>query len=131
MGCGPDRAACHFTAGRIEANIAADDARLEAEAAEYDKAMLQALEDVEDAYGFRRGLDQRAIDQTVALSIADRNQIMSAELYENGNKTLQDVLSARLDTFDREDELIQTQMGQATATVQLYRALGGGWGRDG
>ena len=116
-----------FTAGRIEANIAANDARLEAEAAEYDKAMLQALEDVEDAYGFRRGLDQRAIDQTVALSIADRNQKMSAELYENGNKTLQDVLSARLDTFDREDELIQTQMGQATATVQLYRALGGGW----
>jgi NodT family efflux transporter outer membrane factor (OMF) lipoprotein len=112
-----------FTAGRIEANIAANDARLEAEAAEYDKAVLQALEDVEDAYGFRRGLDQRAIDQTRDLSTAD--------LYENGNKTLQDVLSARLDTFDREDELIQTQMGQATATVQLYRALGGGWSSTG
>lgn len=29
--------------------------------------------------------------------------------------------------LDDEDELVQTQMGQATAAVQLYRALGGGW----
>jgi len=116
-----------FTAGRIKANIAANDARLEAAAAEYDKAVLQALEEVEESYGLRQGLDQQAISQTTAFSIADRNEKMSDELYENGNKTLQDVLNARLDRFDREDELLQTQMGQATATVQLYRALGGGW----
>ena len=116
-----------FTAGRIQANIAANDARLEAAAAEYDKAVLAALEDVENAYGHRRGLDQRDAALAVALASARRNQRASAGLYEGGSKTLGDVLSARLDAFEREDELVQTQMGQATATVQLYRALGGGW----
>ncbi|MGO9769929.1 MAG: hypothetical protein ACLPSW_10300 [Roseiarcus sp.] len=63
----------------------------------------------------------------VALASARRNQRASAGLYEGGSKTLGDVLSAQLDVFEREDELVQTQMGQATATVRLYRALGGGW----
>ena len=40
-----------FTAGRVEANIAANDARLDAASAEYDKAVLRALKDVENAYG--------------------------------------------------------------------------------
>jgi NodT family efflux transporter outer membrane factor (OMF) lipoprotein len=116
-----------FNAGRIQANIAANDARLEAAVAENDKAVLQALEDVENAYGYRRGLDQRNAALAVALASARRNQRASAGLYEGGSKTLGDMLSARLDAFEREDELVQTQMGQATATVQLYRALGGGW----
>jgi outer membrane protein TolC len=72
-------------------------------------------------------LDARSTDQIVALTLARRNQEAAAGLYENGNKTLQDVLNARLDAFEREDELIQTQMGEAAASVQLYRALGGGW----
>jgi outer membrane protein TolC len=116
-----------FTAGRIEANIDVNDARLAAAAAAYDKAVLQALEDVENAYGLRNGLDRRDADLTRALIIAERNVDMSSALYENGHKTLQDVLNARLDLFERQDDLIQTQMGQASATVQLYRALGGGW----
>jgi NodT family efflux transporter outer membrane factor (OMF) lipoprotein len=116
-----------FTAGRIRANIAANDARLEAAAADYDKSILLALEDVENAYGLRHGLDARGLDQAAALSLARRNQNDATGLYENGNKTLQDVLNARLDAFAREDDLIQTQMGQAAASVQLYRALGGGW----
>lgn len=116
-----------FTAGRIRANIAANDAKLEAAAADYDKSVLLALEDVENAYGLRHGLDARSADQKTALALARRNQEAAAGLYENGNKTLQDVLNARLDAFEREDELIQTQMEQAAASVQLYRALGGGW----
>ncbi len=120
-----------FTAGRIEANIAANDARLEAAAADYDKAVLAALEDVENAYGHRRGLDRRGETLAAALANARRNQRASTGLYEGGSRTLGDVLNARLDAFEREDELIQTQIGQAAATVQLYRALGGGWGRDG
>ena len=35
----------------IEANIAANDARLEQVAADHDKSVLQALEEVEGAYG--------------------------------------------------------------------------------
>jgi outer membrane protein TolC len=37
------------------------------------------------------------------------------------------VLQARLDALSDEDKMEQTRIAQGTATVQLYRALGGGW----
>jgi outer membrane protein TolC len=116
-----------FTAGRIEANIAANDARLEAAAIAYDKAVIGALEEVENAYGARHGADRQSLDETAALAGALRNRAISVALYENGRKTLEDVLTTRLDAFDHQDVLIQAQTAQAVATVQLYQALGGGW----
>ena len=97
-------------------------------AADYEKAVLAALEDVENAYGRGRGLDQRGATLAAALANATRDQRASTGLYEGGSKTFGD---ARLDAFEREDEPIQMQMGQAAATVHLYRALGGDRGREG
>ncbi|MGO9772217.1 MAG: TolC family protein [Roseiarcus sp.] len=116
-----------FTAGRIEANIAANDARLEQAAADHDKSVLRALEEVEGAYGRRFGFDKRAADIRQALENAKRNEKASIGLYEGGRKTFGDAVNAKLDAFERSDELVQTQMEQAAATVQLYLALGGGW----
>jgi NodT family efflux transporter outer membrane factor (OMF) lipoprotein len=116
-----------FTAGRIRANIAATDAHLDATLADYDAAVLKALEDVENAYRQRSALDQRRTSLAAALSAARRNEVASKDLYEGGRKTFRDVLDDRLSALNDEDELVQTEMGQATATVQLYRALGGGW----
>lgn len=116
-----------FTAGRIEANIAANDALLEAAVADYDKSVLQALEDVENAYGRRRSLDRRSEHLGDALVGARRNHHMSRGLYEGGRKTFGDVLNAEFDVFERENDLLETQMAQSAMTIQLYRALGGGW----
>ncbi len=116
-----------FTAGRIEANIAANDARLEQAAADHDKSVLRALEEVEGAYGRRFGFDKRAADIRQALENAKRNEKASIGLYEGGRKTFGDAVNAKLDAFERSDDLVQTQMEQAAATVQLYLALGGGW----
>ncbi|HXX85863.1 MAG TPA: TolC family protein, partial [Casimicrobiaceae bacterium] len=116
-----------FTAGRIRANIAASDARLQAAAAQYDAAVLKALEDVENAYRQRSALDRRSVSLASALAAARRNEVASTILYERGRKTFRDVLDDRVTALNDEDQLVQSQMGQATATVQLYRALGGGW----
>ncbi len=116
-----------FNAGRIRANIAATDARLNAAVADYDAGVLKALEDVENAYRMRSALDQRSTSLAAALSFARRNEDNSTALYEGGRKTFRDVLDTRIAALDDEDQLVQAQMGQATATVQLYRALGGGW----
>ena len=116
-----------FTAGRIQANIAASDARLVGAVADYDKAVLKALEDVENAYGLRNALDRRHKLLLAALAAARRNEQVAVGLYEGGRKTMQDVLDARINALNDEDERVQVEMGQATATVQLYRALGGGW----
>lgn len=116
-----------FNAGRIRSTIAANDARLQAALAEHDKTVLRTLEEVDSAYGVRSGLDQREARLGGTLAIARRNADQSRRLYEAGRRTFEDVLSARLGALQREDELLQAQTGQALATVQLYRALGGGW----
>jgi NodT family efflux transporter outer membrane factor (OMF) lipoprotein len=116
-----------FNAGRIRANIAANDARLEAAVADYDAVVLKALEDVENAYRFRGSLDQRSTSLAAALDAARRNEAASTDLYEAGRKTFRDVLDDRISALNDEDELVQAEMGKATATVQIYRALGGGW----
>jgi len=116
-----------FTAGRLQANIDAADARLQAAQANYDMVVLRALEEVDNAYGVRRGLDQRNATLDTVVATARRNSESAVRLYEGGLRTLQDVLDARVDALRREDEQIQTQTGQAIASVQLYRALGGGW----
>lgn len=116
-----------FTAGRIQANIDAGDARLQAAQANYDQAVLRTLEEVDNAYGLRHGLDQRGARLDAVVATAQRNSQSATRLYEGGRRTLQDVLDARIDALRREEEQIQTQTAQAVAAVQLYRALGGSW----
>lgn len=116
-----------FNAGRIRSNIEANDARLQAALALNDKTVLQALEEVDSAYGVRHGFDRRNERLGAAVEIARRNAGEVKQLYEGGQRTLQDVLNARIDALRREDELVQSQTGEALATVRLYLTLGGGW----
>lgn len=116
-----------FTAGRIQADIDAADARLQAAQANYDAVVLRTLEEVDNAYSLRHSLDQRAATLDAVVATARRNSENAVRLYEGGRRTLQDVLDARVDALRREEEQIQTQTAQAIAAVSLYRALGGGW----
>ena len=61
-----------FTAGRIRANIAAADARVQAAAAQYDNTVLTALAEVDSSYHLQRGLfDQRARAADAAAAAID------------------------------------------------------------
>lgn len=116
-----------FNAGRIRSNIAANDAGLQAALGEYDGSILRALEEVDSSYGARHGLDMRIERLDATRLTAGRNVEDVRQLYEGGQLTMRDVLDARLDALQREDEMIQAQTAQALATVRLYLALGGGW----
>ncbi|OZI77556.1 efflux transporter outer membrane subunit [Bordetella genomosp. 12] len=116
-----------FTAGRIAANVEAADARLQGALARYDQSILDALQDVDNAYGMRRGLDAREALLVQAAGTARRNATQAGRLYDAGRQTLQDVLEAQLDSLHREDELAQVRTARAQVTVKLYQALGGGW----
>lgn len=116
-----------FDAGRIRANIAASDARLQAAGIQYEQAVLSALEDVENAYGARRALDERADKLGSAWKIAQEAADHADHLFQEGTGLLQPVLEAKLQALQREDDLIQTQTARALTTVLLYKAIGGGW----
>ncbi|WP_174479542.1 TolC family protein [Paraburkholderia heleia] len=119
-----------FNAGRLRANVAANDARLQAALALHDKTLLQTLEEVDSAYGVRYGLDARRAHLDAARELGMRNAGQVQRLYEGGQRTLQDVLDARIDAISREDDLDEANTAAALATVRLYLALGGGWSAD-
>ncbi|MCW4591295.1 TolC family protein [Gluconacetobacter entanii] len=116
-----------FTAGRVHARIHAAHARLDAAVAGYDRTVLNALGEVEDAYEARTSADTRAHDLATAVSQAGRNVSDVTGLYEGGQRMMQDILRARLDELDAREQVLRNEDMQTLASIHLARALGGGW----
>ena len=116
-----------FTAGRLQAQARAGDARLHAAVAEYDRAVLDALQEVEAAYAARAALDARVESLRAARQSAARRASGLQALYQAGERQRDAPLQARLELAEADDALAQARMQQASASIRLYQALGGGW----
>ena len=116
-----------FTAGRLQAQARAGDARLHAAVAEYDRAVLDALQEVEAAYAARAALDARIESLRAARQSAARRASGLQALYQAGERQRDAPLQARLELAEADDALAQARMQQASASIRLYQALGGGW----
>ena len=116
-----------FTGGRIRANIAAGDARLQEARTRYESAMLTALEEVENALvAYAREEERR--DKLAAAADASRTAVeLARELYSRGLSDFLSVLDAQRAQYAAEDSLAQSQTAIVTNVVALYKALGGGW----
>lgn len=119
-----------FEGGRIRATIAANQARLEDVAAEYEKAVLGALEDVENAYTAKQAFDRRYTHLDQAAKLARRLATHKQALFIAGQDLLRPALQAQATALQREDEAISGDVARALYTVLLYKALGGGWAED-
>lgn len=116
-----------FTAGRLQAQARAGDARLHAAVAEYDRAVLDALQEVEAAYAARAALAARVESLRAARQSAARRASGLQALYQAGERQRDAPLQARLELAEADDALAQARMQQASASIRLYQALGGGW----
>lgn len=116
-----------FTNGRIQANIDAADARLKAALLQYDKALLQALADVDNSYQAQVALNRQTQLLQTAYQQAQKQAGNAQKLFQYGEKTLDNALTARLTALDYQNQLIQSRLTRAKNLVNLYKALGGGW----
>jgi NodT family efflux transporter outer membrane factor (OMF) lipoprotein len=116
-----------FSAGRIEAQISAADARLQQAAAQYEKTFLQAMEDVENAYVSYHTSQERLAQLSAAQDAAAQAQTQSLQLYRQGAGDYLTTLDADADKLALVDASIQAQTDVKVAVVALYRAFGGGW----
>lgn len=116
-----------LTGGRVEAQIAAQDARAHAAAAAFDKAVLVALADVEDAMTayLRAGEKREAV--RVELDADRRAVTLARDLQRAGAGTFLDVLDAERRVHETEVRLAQSESAVAGDVVALYTALAGGW----
>ena len=113
--------------GRVRSRIGASEARAQQSLAVYEQTVLTALEETEGA------LTQftRTAQQTERLASAARNGEDATRLarvrFDAGAVDFLIVLDAEREVLAARDALVQSQVGQATALVGVYRALGGGW----
>ena len=93
----------------------------------YERAVLLAFRDVEDALaalrqaGLRRGAEEQRVQ-------AELKVLELAELrYRGGVADYLEVLDAQRSLFDAELGETGTQRDELLSLIQLYKALGGGW----
>ncbi len=119
-----------FNAGRIRAQIAAADARLDQTAANYEKTFLIALEDVENAYVQHRSMTARRDRLLRAEASAEQSRREGDALFRQGATDLLGVLDTQRSKLQISDQRISAETEIAVAMVSLYRAFGGGWSED-
>jgi NodT family efflux transporter outer membrane factor (OMF) lipoprotein len=113
--------------GRVRARIAASDAAASGALAEYEKTVLHALEETENAlvvYGHAR-LEDEHLERS-ALESARAAQLARVR-FDAGAADLLEVLDAERSQLQAQDAFADGRTRSATALVDLYRSLAGGW----
>jgi NodT family efflux transporter outer membrane factor (OMF) lipoprotein len=116
-----------FDAGRIQAGIAAQAARETEAQLAWQKAILVAVEDVENSLAQRRDTARR-VALLEAAATARRQSVRHAQsLYREGQGDIPSLLDVQRLLLSSELALVEAQMQRTHADVQLFKALGGGW----
>uniref|UniRef100_B0T948 RND efflux system, outer membrane lipoprotein, NodT family n=1 Tax=Caulobacter sp. (strain K31) TaxID=366602 RepID=B0T948_CAUSK len=116
-----------FDFGRVGAEVKAAKGRNAEELARYQQAVLQATEDVENA--FSSLVKRESQEQTLAGGETSLTKARDASLaaYKGGVVSLIEVLDADNRLLATRDARAQAQTESARAAIASFRALGGGW----
>ncbi len=128
---GPGISWAAFDLGRVYAQIAANKARTKQQLGTYEKTVLGALQETEDAlveFGKQR---QRRGFLAEAASASEQAAKLARERYQTGVATFLEVLDAERTMLEAQSRLAESETRTATAQVAIYKALGGGWESSG
>lgn len=126
-GFGPRLSLPIFQAGRLLANIDAQEQRHQESIALYDKTVLTALREVEDSLASAQGVKKQRESLESAEQTAAKAANTALAYYREGEVDLQIVLDTRRSWHESREQLAQSQLAWANSHVALFKALGGGW----
>ncbi len=116
-----------FQGGRIVATVQVRDAQQQEALIAYRRAILNGIEDVENAIaGYRQ---EQARREALAMSVDSQQRAVdfARERYTSGLTDFRAVLNAQRGLFQAQSELAQRDAAVSLGLVALYKALGGGW----
>jgi NodT family efflux transporter outer membrane factor (OMF) lipoprotein len=116
-----------FNAGRIDAGIRAQSARAEEALFAWQKAVLVAVQEVEDSLLVRSQEAERNAALALAVEHRRRSLQRAESLQREGQIDLLVLLDVQRSVLASELALSDSRLQQALADVQLYKALGGGF----
>jgi NodT family efflux transporter outer membrane factor (OMF) lipoprotein len=116
-----------FQGGRLKANLALSRLQERQAGLQFQKTVLQAWHEVDDAIGGYGAAQQRGQALQVAVQESERALAAARRQYQAGVIDMLDVLTTQRIALDNQAALADSQAAAAIARVDLYRALGGGW----
>jgi multidrug efflux system outer membrane protein len=116
-----------FTAGRIRSNVRLAEAQQQTSLLLYQQTIQGAFRNVSDALIARRKSKEFLAQQELLFQSAQDAARLSHMRYTGGVTGYLEVLTNETNAFNAELELVQGQLNEFLASVQLYQALGGGW----
>ncbi len=127
---GPSLVVPLFTGGRIDQGVAISESEAEVARLRLERTLLEAIAEVENAAaGVVRSRERLEILASAAAA-AERARELARELHEAGTRSLLQVIDAERAEVASVDALLVARQSAFERTIELYRALGGGWPED-
>lgn len=116
-----------FDYGRNSANLKAAKVNRDIAVATYQKSIQTAFREVSDALDGRATWAQEESAQRELLAASQSAYDLSSERYCQGVDGYLDVLVNQRSLYEAQQNLVKIRLSHMSNTVDLYRALGGGW----
>lgn len=116
-----------FTGGRLSNEQRAARARADEAKAQYQQTVLGALREASDAVASVHLNRDQFIAQTTQVNALQTAFSLAQRRYASGISSYLEVLDAQRSLFTAQLSLVQIERQYLSATVELYKALGGSW----
>jgi NodT family efflux transporter outer membrane factor (OMF) lipoprotein len=124
---GPNALLSVFDGGLRRAQVAQARAEFDASAANYRSTVVDAFQQVEDSLATLNHYHDAALDEKAALDAAQRTLDFSMALYVKGATDYLTVVTSQTAVLQTQLQALNLDTLQLRASVDLIRALGGGW----
>ncbi|WCN00467.1 efflux transporter outer membrane subunit [Acidovorax sp. GBBC 1281] len=124
---GPALVSTVFDGGRRKADVARAQAQLDESGQRYRSVVLAAFQQVEDQLALLARFGEAAHDERSATQAAARAVELATNRFREGAASYLEVTSAQTVYLQARRSALDLDTRQRRATVQLVRALGGGW----
>lgn len=111
----------------IEAAYLTANAKQAQAVADYERTVLRAFIEVTNQISNIQKLEQSSAQKAKQVKALDDSVQISTTLFNAARADYIEVLLTQREALEARFELIETRMNQLRASVDIYRALGGGW----
>jgi NodT family efflux transporter outer membrane factor (OMF) lipoprotein len=116
-----------FNGGRLRRTLELREAQQQEAGLAYQRTVLQALHDVDNAMTAYGAEQRRRASLERAVAQSRRALALARDRYAQGITDFLQVLTAQTTLLSAEQQLVTSTTTVSTNLVQLYKALGGGW----
>jgi len=116
-----------FQGGLLKGQLRQSRAAWDGARFQYQSAVLNAFQEVSNALVSRQELASERREQARAVAAYQQAVQVANERYLGGQANYYELLQEQQQLFPAQNALTQTLLNQLLSTVQLYKALGGGW----